>query len=52
MDALEKIIVAEKPDALLPTLGGQTGLNLSMELHAAGILEKYGGNDRSQAGGD
>jgi carbamoyl-phosphate synthase large subunit len=42
IDALEKIILAEKPDALLPTLGGQTGLNLSMELHAAGILEKYG----------
>lgn len=42
LDALEKIIAAERPDALLPTLGGQTGLNLSMELHSAGILEKYG----------
>ena len=42
VDALEKIILKEKPDALLPTLGGQTGLNLSMELHDAGILEKYG----------
>ncbi|MGC6455088.1 MAG: carbamoyl-phosphate synthase large subunit [Coraliomargaritaceae bacterium] len=41
VDALEKIIVAEKPDALLPTLGGQTGLNLSMQLHASGILKKY-----------
>jgi carbamoyl-phosphate synthase large subunit len=42
VDALEKIIDKERPDALLPTLGGQTGLNLSMDLHAAGILEKYG----------
>ncbi|MEN8791202.1 MAG: carbamoyl-phosphate synthase large subunit, partial [Lentimonas sp.] len=42
IDALEKIIIKEKPDALLPTLGGQTGLNLSMDLHDAGILKKYG----------
>jgi len=42
VEILEKIIAAEKPDALLPTLGGQTALNLSMELHKAGILEKYG----------
>lgn len=42
VDALEKIIDKERPDALLPTLGGQTGLNLSMDLNAAGILEKYG----------
>jgi carbamoyl-phosphate synthase large subunit len=42
VDALEKIIAAERPQALLPTLGGQTGLNLSMDLNAAGILEKYG----------
>ncbi len=41
VDALEKIIAAERPDALLPTLGGQTALNLSMDLHAAGILDKY-----------
>ncbi len=41
-DALEKIIAKEKPDCLLPTLGGQTGLNLSLELFEAGILEKYG----------
>ncbi|TVP75890.1 MAG: carbamoyl-phosphate synthase large subunit [Puniceicoccaceae bacterium] len=42
VDALEKIIAKERPDALLPTLGGQTGLNLSMDLNAAGILDKYG----------
>ena len=42
VDALEKIIAKEKPDALLPTLGGQTGLNLSMDLNEAGILKKYG----------
>jgi carbamoyl-phosphate synthase large subunit len=39
---LEKIIAVERPSALLPTLGGQTALNLSMELHKLGILEKYG----------
>ena len=39
---LEKIIAKEKPDALLPNLGGQTGLNLSSELAKAGILETYG----------
>ena len=38
---VEKIIAAEKPDALLPTLGGQTALNLAMDLSANGILEKY-----------
>ncbi|MFP4156488.1 MAG: carbamoyl-phosphate synthase large subunit [Opitutales bacterium] len=42
VEAVEKIIACEKPDALLPTLGGQTGLNLSMDLFHAGILEKYG----------
>ncbi len=42
VEMLEKIIAAEKPSALLPTLGGQTALNLSMELHKAGVLEKYG----------
>jgi carbamoyl-phosphate synthase large subunit len=41
VEALEKIILKEKPDALLPTLGGQTALNLSMELNSQGILEKY-----------
>ncbi|MFT7473684.1 MAG: carbamoyl-phosphate synthase large subunit [Verrucomicrobiales bacterium] len=39
---LEAIIAQEKPDALLPTLGGQTALNLAMELFEAGILEAHG----------
>ncbi len=39
---LEAIIAAERPDALLPTVGGQTGLNLAVELAEGGILEKYG----------
>jgi carbamoyl-phosphate synthase large subunit len=42
VEFLEKIIAIEKPDALLPTLGGQTALNLSMELDRNGILEKHG----------
>ncbi|MDQ8198732.1 carbamoyl-phosphate synthase large subunit [Pelagicoccus enzymogenes] len=42
VDAVEKIIAKERPDALLPTLGGQTALNLSLELEAAGILHEYG----------
>mgnify|MGYP001489807149 CR=1 FL=1 len=42
VDILEKIIATERPSALLPTLGGQTALNLSMELHEKGVLEKYG----------
>lgn len=37
----ERVIAREKPDALLPTLGGQTGLNLATELAERGILEKY-----------
>ncbi len=41
-DYLEAIIAAERPDAVLPTVGGQTGLNLAVELAEAGILEKYG----------
>ena len=41
-EILEKIIAKERPDALLPTLGGQTGLNLSVELYNRGILQKYG----------
>ncbi|MEQ9823841.1 MAG: carbamoyl-phosphate synthase large subunit [Puniceicoccaceae bacterium] len=41
-EVLEKIIAKERPDVLLPTLGGQTGLNLSLELANRGILEKYG----------
>ncbi|MBL6712437.1 MAG: carbamoyl-phosphate synthase large subunit [Pirellulales bacterium] len=40
--ALEKVIEVEKPDAILPTLGGQTGLNLAMDLARRGILEKHG----------
>ena len=42
LEALEKIIEIERPDSLLPNLGGQTGLNLSSELAQAGVLEKYG----------
>lgn len=38
---VEKIIVRERPDALLPTLGGQTALNCAMELHRQGVLERY-----------
>ncbi len=38
---LERVIAKEKPDAILPTLGGQTGLNLAMKLYEQGILEKY-----------
>ncbi|UQT43347.1 hypothetical protein M5E88_11595 [Akkermansia muciniphila] len=37
---VEKIIIREKPDALLPTLGGQTALNCAMELHRSGVLER------------
>ncbi|MCX5714641.1 MAG: carbamoyl-phosphate synthase large subunit, partial [Candidatus Omnitrophica bacterium] len=40
-EILEKIIAKERPDALLPTLGGQTGLNVSIQLADRGILEKY-----------
>src|SRR6195952_4339833 len=39
---VERVIARERPDALLPTLGGQTALNLRIDLHAAGVLEKYG----------
>src|ERR1700676_3768288 len=38
---LEAIIAREKPDAILPTVGGQTALNLAVELAEGGILEKY-----------
>ena len=41
-EVVEKIIIREKPDALLPTLGGQTALNTSMSLFKSGILEKHG----------
>jgi carbamoyl-phosphate synthase large subunit len=39
---LEKIIAVERPDALLPTMGGQTGLNCALDLARNGVLEKYG----------
>jgi len=39
---VEKVIEAERPDALLPTLGGQTALNLAVALHDNGVLERYG----------
>jgi carbamoyl-phosphate synthase large subunit len=42
VESLEKIIAQERPDALLPNLGGQTGLNLAASLHRAGVLERYG----------
>ncbi len=41
-DTVEKIIAKERPDALLPTLGGQTALNTAVALHEAGVLERYG----------
>ncbi len=41
-DLVEKIIIREKPDAILPTMGGQTALNIAMKLHAAGTLAKHG----------
>ena len=42
VERLSQIIEKERPDALLPNLGGQTGLNMSMELNKAGVLDKYG----------
>lgn len=42
IDFIERIIEREKPDGLIATMGGQTGLNLAVELHGKGILEKYG----------
>src|SRR5262245_45605365 len=41
VEVLERIIAAEKPDALLPTVGGQTGLNLALDLAAAGVLDRH-----------
>ena len=41
-EIVEKIIIREKPDALLPTLGGQTALNTAMSLYNSGVLEKHG----------
>ena len=42
LSVLEKIIAQERPDALLPTMGGQTALNMAIKLHDAGVLERYG----------
>src|SRR5450432_3037701 len=42
VDMLDKVLAKEKPDAILPTLGGQTGLNLAMAAHKAGVLAKHG----------
>ncbi|HEY2272736.1 MAG TPA: carbamoyl-phosphate synthase large subunit, partial [Jatrophihabitantaceae bacterium] len=39
---VERVIAAERPDAVLPTLGGQTALNLAVSLHDLGVLERYG----------
>src|SRR6266511_4274765 len=41
VEAVEQVIAREKPDALLPTVGGQTALNLAVELAEAGVLKKY-----------
>ena len=41
-EVVEKIIIRERPDALLPTLGGQTALNTSMALFKSGVLDRYG----------
>src|SRR5579875_3090417 len=41
-EVLEKIIAAERPDAVLPTLGGQTALNAAVALHESGVLDRYG----------
>jgi len=41
-EVVEKIIERERPDAILPTLGGQTGLNVSIQLASSGVLERYG----------
>ncbi len=42
LETMEEIVAKERPDALLPNLGGQSGLNLSSELYNAGVLDKYG----------
>ena len=42
VEVIDRIIARERPDGLLPTLGGQTGLNLAVALHEAGVLEKHG----------
>ena len=47
----EEVIRRERPDALLSTVGGQTGLNLSVDLAEAGVLDKYGKDAWVMAGG-
>ena len=42
VESVEQIIVAERPDALLPTMGGQTALNLAIDLARAGVLDRHG----------
>ena len=42
VEVIEQILAVEKPDAVLPTLGGQTGLNVGMALHETGALERHG----------
>ena len=42
LESMTRIVAKERPDALLPNLGGQSGLNLSSELYKSGVLEKYG----------
>jgi carbamoyl-phosphate synthase large subunit len=42
VELVEKVIAKERPDALLPTVGGQTGLNLAVDLKEAGVLDQYG----------
>src|SRR5690606_37040847 len=39
---VERVIEREKPDAILPTMGGQTALNVALELHDTGVLERHG----------
>lgn len=41
LEFVDRVIRKERPDAILPTLGGQTGLNMAMELHRHGLLERY-----------
>src|ERR1017187_1327311 len=42
LEVLEKVIAIERPDAVLPTMGGQTALNAAVELHEAGTLTRFG----------
>ncbi|MDR1530452.1 MAG: carbamoyl-phosphate synthase large subunit [Burkholderiales bacterium] len=42
VEVLERILMEERPDAILPTMGGQTALNAALDLHRKGLLEKYG----------